>query len=488
MFVSHPRSNGRWSIMAGLGPYLVKRLIQAAITLFVVTSIVWVLFEAMPGDPTDPFYGNPNFNAEDVANMAVAYGLSEKFIEKLHSSDFTSISASEIPNSNANYSYYYKILEFSQDPRALTFNYNTSEFEIGMYVFSNSEKVPIEQIYLKNRSLESGSIPSGYKYAWTPYDQIGRSIQAVGVLPKKYVYVLIEVPGENAPMPQNLEIVMMYVIDTPLYVRYVTFLKDMFTFNFGWSIKNGQPVIDILADRVPRTLLWFGLGTLLVYMVGIPLGTYIAWRRGGAAEGAVVGFSLFFYNMPSFWLGLIFIWIFSYTLGWTPIGGFASQGYTGPGSTCARLGICPGNPLYVVVDYGWHLLLPLFVILLLGMAGIILLQRTSMLETMGEDYILTAKAKGLPEKVVRNKHARRNAMLPIVTAFVLSLSYSIGGAVILEQIFSYYGVGYTYLTALIQQDFFLAGATLFIISLLVIIGNIIADILYGVLDPRVRLQ
>jgi len=223
-------------------------------------------------------------------------------------------------------------------------------------------------------------------------------------------------------------------------------------------------------------------------MIGIALGSYIAWRRGGAAEGAVVGFSLFFYNMPSFWLGLIFIWIFSYTLGWTPIGGFASQGYTGPGSTCARLGICPGNPLYVVVDYGWHLLLPLFVILLLGMAGIILLQRTSMLETMGEDYILTAKAKGLPEKVVRNKHARRNAMLPIVTAFVLSLSYSIGGAVILEQIFSYYGVGYTYLTALIQQDFFLAGATLFIISLLVIIGNIIADILYGVLDPRVRLQ
>ena len=122
------------------------------------------------------------------------------------------------------------------------------------------------------------------------------------------------------------------------------------------------------------------------------------------------------------------------------------------------------------------------------MAGVILLQRTAMLETMGEDYILTAKAKGLPEKVVRNKHAQRNALLPIVTSFVLSLSYAIGGAVILEQIFSYQGVGYTYLQALYTQDFFLAGATLFIISLLVIIGNIIADVLYGILDPRVRLQ
>ena len=472
--------------MAGLGPYIVKRLVQALITLFVVTSIVWVLFEAMPGDPTDPFYGNPNFKADQVADMAVKYGLADKYIDHLTANSFTSVSPSEIPNADTNASYYLKIFDFPKAPRALTFNFNSSKYTLKLYVFSDSKKVDLSKIWLPNSS--EAQVPEGYNYEWTFYNTLGRSIQSVGVLPKEYVYLLVEVEGPNSPMPQGVDITTMYVVDTPLYVRYVTFLRNMFTFQFGWSIKQGQPVIDILKDRVPRTLLWFGLGTILVYMVGIPLGTYIAWRRGGAAEGVVVGFSLFFYNMPSFWLGLIFIWIFSYTLGWTPIGGFASQGYTGPGSTCAVLGICPGNPIYVVVDYGWHLLLPLLVILLLGMAGIILLQRTSMLETMGEDYILTAKAKGLPEKVVRNKHARRNAMLPIVTAFVLSLSYSIGGAVILEQIFSYYGVGYTYLQALLQQDFFLAGAALFIISLLVIIGNIIADILYGFLDPRVRVQ
>ncbi len=471
--------------MAGLGPYVVKRLVQALITLFVVTSIIWVLFEAMPGDPTDPFYGNPNFKADQVADMAVKYGLADKYVEHLGAGDFTQVNPSEIPNAPSNATFYLKIFDFPKKPRAITFNFNSTQFTLKLYVFSNGEKIPLSQIWLEN---ESATVPENYTYKWTLYNTLGRSIQSVGVLPEEYVYLLIEVAGQNTPLPQNLDVTTMYVIDTPLYVRYVTFLRNMFTFQFGWSIKMGQPVIDILKDRVPRTLLWFGLGTILVYLVGIPLGTYIAWKRGGPAEGAVVGFSLFFYNMPSFWLGLIFIWIFSYTLGWTPIGGFASQGYTGPGSTCAVLGVCPGNPFYVIVDYGWHLLLPLLVILLLGMAGIILLQRTSMLETMGEDYILTAKAKGLPEKVVRNKHARRNAMLPIVTAFVLSLSYSIGGAVILEQIFSYYGVGYTYLQALLQQDFFLAGAALFIISLLVIIGNIIADILYGFLDPRVRIQ
>ncbi len=473
--------------MAGLGPYLVKRLIQAAITVFVVTSLIWALFEAMPGDPTDPFYANPNFKAEDVANMAVSFGLADKHIESLTAKDFTAVPTSEIPNSDKNFSYYYKILEFNQRPRAVSMTFNTSQFPYGLYVVSFSEKVPMNQIFLKKSSNEQ--VPSQYKYYWHSYvKSLGHSIQNVGVLPKKYVYILLEIPEKNAQPSPDLKISLLYVVDKPLYERYVYFLKDMFTFNFGKSIVYGQNVSTILAERVPRTLLWFGLGTLITYGIGVPLGTYIAWRRGGAAEGAVVGFSLFFYNMPSFWLGLIFLWIFSYTLGWTPIGKFASQGDTGPGSTCAVLGICPGNPFYVVVDYGWHLILPLTVIVLLGIAGVILLQRTSMLETMGEDYILTAKAKGLPEKVVRNKHARRNAELPIVTSFVLSLAYAIGGAVILEQIFSYYGVGYTYLEALTRQDFFLAGATLFIISLLVILGNILADILYGVLDPRVRLQ
>ncbi len=467
--------------MAGLGPYVVKRLIQAVITLFVVTSIVWALFEAMPGDPTDPFYANPNLNPGDIAKMAVQFGLAEEHHGYLTASDFKLIPNSQLDGADPTCTYYYHLIDFQRHPRAVVFNFNISKYGVSIYIFSSAKKVPVNEISLNEESTA--------KYKWADYSSlVGRAIQTAGVLPKRYTYVLLNFSKQNAQIPQDLNIAMMYVVDTPLYVRYVEFIKDMFTFNFGISIRTNQPVREILADRIPRTLLWFGTATILVYLIGIPIGTYIAWRRGGVAEGVAIGTSLFFYNMPSFWLGLVFIWIFSYTLGWTPIGGYASGNLTGPGSTCAKLGICPGNPIYPIVDYGWHLILPLLVILLLGMAGVILLQRTSMLETMGEDYILTAKAKGLPEKVVRNKHARRNAMLPIVTSFVLAFSYSIGGAVILEQIFSYYGVGYTYLTALTTQDFFLAGASLYIISLLVIIGNIIADILYGFLDPRVRLQ
>ena len=465
--------------MAGLGPYVIKRLIQAVITLFVVTSIVWALFEAMPGDPTDPFYANPNLKPGMVAKMAVQFGLAEQHLEYLSSSNFQPISSSEIEGASPNNTYYYTFIDFHKNPRAISFSFNISKYGVSVYIFSDEKKVPVEEISMKENAT----------YKWADYSSlVGKAVQTAGVLPKRYTYVLLNFSKPNAQFPSDLKIVMLYVTDTPLYVRYIHFVKDMFTFNFGRSIRTNQPVRDILADRIPRTLLWFGTATILTYLIGIPIGTYIAWRRGGIAEGVAIGTSLFFYNMPSFWLGLVFIWIFSYTLGWTPIGGYASGDLTGPGTTCAKLGICPGNPIYPVVDYGWHLLLPLLLIVLLGMAGIILLQRTSMLETMGEDYILTAKAKGLPEKVVRNKHARRNAMLPVVTAFVLSLSTSIGGAVILEQIFSYEGVGYTYLTALTTQDFFLAGASLYIISLLVILGNLIADILYGFLDPRVRLQ
>ncbi len=467
--------------MAGIGPYVVKRLIQAVITLFVVTSIVWALFEAMPGDPTDPFYANPNLSAGEIAKMAVQFGLAEEHHGYLTANDFEPISSSAIEGGDPSCTYYYTILDFKEHPRAVVFNFNISKYGVSIYVFANEKKIPVEEISLKEKTTA--------KYKWADYSSlIGSSIQTAGVLPKKYTYVLLNFSKANAEIPSDLSIALMYVTDTPLYIRYVKFIKDMFTFNFGVSIRTNQPVRQILADRIPRTLLWFGTATILEYLIGIPIGTYIAWKRGGITEGAAISISLFFYNMPSFWLGLVFIWIFSYTLGWTPIGGYASGNLTGPGSTCAKLGICPGNPIYPIVDYGWHLILPLLVIVLLGMAGVILLQRTSMLETMGEDYILTAKAKGLPEKVVRNKHARRNAMLPIVTAFVLSFSYSIGGAVILEQIFSYYGVGYTYLTALTTQDFFLAGASLYIISLLVIVGNVIADIVYGFLDPRVRLQ
>lgn len=271
-------------------------------------------------------------------------------------------------------------------------------------------------------------------------------------------------------------------LNKPYHERYVIFMTNMFTGKFGQSYSEGRPVMDVIADRLPRTLLLFGAETIVVYLFGVMIGSFIGWKRGGAIEGATVVTSLVFYNMPSFWIGLICIWVFSFQLGWFPLGRFS-----GPAETAQHFGISENAWYFTGVDYLWHMALPLIVLVLIGIAGVILLMRTSLLEVMGEDYILTAKAKGLTERQVRTRHANRNAYLPIVTSFTISLALAIGGALILEQIFTYYGLGYTYLSALLRQDHFLAGAILYIISILVILANIMADILYGWLDPRVRM-
>ncbi|TLZ51471.1 MAG: ABC transporter permease [Methanobacteriota archaeon] len=264
-------------------------------------------------------------------------------------------------------------------------------------------------------------------------------------------------------------------LNQPWYVQMGKFLWNMFSFNFGWSSFQGKPVSDVIGEALPRTLFLFGGAVIVEYAIGVVIGQYIAWKRGRVTEGGVVMSSLFFYNMPSFWIGLILLWLFAFTINKFPLGGFADVDAMNAGGLTLA-----GNII-------WHAALPMLALILINAAGTILLMRTSMLEVMGEDYILTAKAKGLPERIVRRRHAARNAYLPVVTSLTISLSFSVGGAIILEQVFSYFGIGYYFLQSVLRHDNFLAGAVLFIISLLVIFGNIIADILYGVLDPRVRI-
>ena len=196
--------------------------------------------------------------------------------------------------------------------------------------------------------------------------------------------------------------------------------------------------------------------------------------------------SLFFYNMPSFWIGLILLWLFAFTLDWFPLRGFSD-----PAWTAAHVGFVagrgPNDVLFQIVDLVMHGAMPMLALVLISAAGTILLMQTSMLEVMGEDFILTARAKGLSERVVRRRHAARNAYLPVITSFTISLAFIVGGAIILEGIFSYFGLGYYFLRSIVNQDQFLAGALLWIIAVLVIFGNIVADVLYGVLDPRVRI-
>ncbi len=275
----------------------------------------------------------------------------------------------------------------------------------------------------------------------------------------------------NIKESQKIYLEQLFGFDKSVTERYFIYMRNMLTFQFGDSFTSAQSVWDLLKDRIPRTLLLFGLSTILAYIIGIYVGALIAWRRGGIADGSTVVLSLTFYNMPSFWIGLIFLVVFASELELFPLTGWRD----------------PTTGLHPIVDVLWHMTLPLVVLLLLQLAGTILLMRTAMLDIIGENYMVTAKAIGLPERTVLFKHGVRNAMLPVVTSFIIAMVFAVSGAVVLENVFTFPGMGALYIDSLLQLDFPVAEATLFIITLMVLLGNFIADIIYGYLDPRVRI-
>jgi peptide/nickel transport system permease protein len=312
---------------------------------------------------------------------------------------------------------------------------------------------------------------------------IGRSIQTVItlIIILTIIFIMFEaLPAKpqdllalnpNIKQAQKDYLEHLFGFDRPPTERYFIYMKNMLTFNFGDSFSSAQSVWTLLEERIPRTLLLFGLATIISYLIGIYVGAYIAWKRGGVADGSAVVVSLVFYNMPSFWIGLIFLVVFASELNWFPLTGWYD----------------PTDKLPYFADVAWHLTLPLVVLVLLNLAGTILLMRTAMLDVIGENYMVTAKAIGLPERKVLFRHGARNAMLPVVTSFIISIVFSVGGAVVLENVFSFPGVGALYIRALGQLDFPVAEATLYIITLFVLVGNFIADLIYGYLDPRVRI-
>lgn len=286
-------------------------------------------------------------------------------------------------------------------------------------------------------------------------------------LPAKAQDLLIINPNITEGQKQHL--IEQFGFDKPVLERYFIYMKNMLTGQFGISFTHAQSVSDMLEERIPRTLLLFGLATILAYLIGIYLGALIAWKRGGVLDGTSVVVSLTFYNMPSFWIGLIFLVVFAAELNLFPLTGWYDPTYN------------MGRWLNIA----WHMTLPLVVLLLLELAGTILLMRTAMLDIIGENYMVTAKAIGLPERTVLFRHGARNAMLPVVTSFIMSIVFAVSGAVVLENVFSFPGMGALYIEALTQLDFPTAQACIYIITLLVLVGNFVADMIYGYLDPRV---
>ncbi len=266
-----------------------------------------------------------------------------------------------------------------------------------------------------------------------------------------------------------------------LPVRYVKWLAALFTGDFGYSFSLGRPVAGVIASLLPNTLLLSGCALVLSFLAGIALGVVQAVRHRTPVDSVLGVTLLFFYSMPSFWLALMLMLVFSVFARsvwhwpvWFPVSGPTSVDYVAMG---------PGARL---LDRAWHLVLPVLSLTLVLTAGVARFVRTSMLEVVRQDYVRTARAKGLPERTVVLKHALRNALIPVVTLGGLYIPLLFGGTVFIESVFAWPGMGKAIVDAINTRDYPLVMATSFIFAALVVAGNLLADILYAVVDPRIR--
>jgi peptide/nickel transport system permease protein len=266
-----------------------------------------------------------------------------------------------------------------------------------------------------------------------------------------------------------------YCLDRPIAAQYVCYLRSVASGDLGYSISHARPVRDILIDYVPRTLELMSLGMLASFVLGIALGVLQARRRGAFADWGSRGISLFFYSMPDFWLALMLALIFAYWLPIFPISGIED------------VINAPTNSWWQhVADHLHHLVLPVATLTLMTCAGIARFQRAAMLDAMHLDFVVTARAKGVSENGIVRHHVLRNALLPIITLAGLTLPLLLGGALLVELVFSWPGMGWVTAMAVGSRDYALVTSSVLITSALVVAGTIVADLLYALADPRVR--
>ena len=268
----------------------------------------------------------------------------------------------------------------------------------------------------------------------------------------------------------------LYGADQPFYKQYATWLKKFITLDFGEAFADGRKVKDKILERLPITLTINLLSLGLVLLIAIPIGIMSATRQYSFIDRFTTVFVFVGFSTPSFWLALLLIYMLGVQWGLLPISGIQSLD-TSSLTLWGRIS-----------DWGWHLILPVFVSAFGGLAGFSRYIRNNMLEVLRQDYIRTAWAKGLPEKIIIYKHALRNALMPVITILGLALPGLIGGSAIMEQVFGIPGMGQLMFQAVLSRDYNLAMGILVPAAFLTMLGNFLADIAYAFTDPRVRLR
>lgn len=258
-------------------------------------------------------------------------------------------------------------------------------------------------------------------------------------------------------------------LEGPVWERYGTWLTGIVQGEWGYSVVTGRPVLEEISTRVGPTALLMGTSLVVALFVGIPGGVFAAYKQHSMLDHATTGFSLVMISTPSFVTGLILIYLFALNLGWFPAGGMTTVGTDGG-----------------LTDQLRHLVLPSTVLGFVFGSEILRYVRASMLDVLNQDYVMTARSKGLREKTVVGIHAFRNALLPLITLMGLLLPFMIVGAVVTEEVFAWPGMGRLVVRAALQQDPSLMMGIMLVLALAVMVGNLMADVAYGIADPRVR--
>jgi len=283
--------------------------------------------------------------------------------------------------------------------------------------------------------------------------------------------------GRARTPEQVQEIVDKYGLDDPLPQQFLIYLKDIVTLDFGDSYEYSQPVRELMLDRLWPTVALVGISTILSIVIGLWIGTIAAWNRGHKFDKISTTGTITLYSMPEWWLGLILFSVFATGIGPMP--------RLFPIGKLITTGVDPWS-LDGVIDQAWHLVLPVTTLTLAYLAEYALVMRSALLDEMGEDYLRTARAKGLRDVIVRRRHASRNALLPVVTLVSLNLGFIVSGAITVETVFSIPGLGLLTTDALRIPDVPMLQGTFFVFSAAVVIANLVSNLLYGLLDPRVR--
>ena len=276
--------------------------------------------------------------------------------------------------------------------------------------------------------------------------------------------------------PQDYErLRKLYGLDDPIYVQYWKWLWQLIQLNPGYSREYGQPVIEIIVPALKNTLVLTVIAVIIGKAVAILLGIFSAVRQYSIGDYLLTALTFIAYSIPAFWLGLMMIIAFSVKLGWFPTSGIVNPD------------IAPGT-WEATVDWIKHLVLPVTVLATSEIIQVQRFMRSSLLEVLRQDYLTTARAKGLSERAVIGRHALKNALIPVVTIIAITMPRVIGGSTVVETVFAYPGMGRLLFTSIMGNDYVVAMTVVMIIAVTVIFFNLLADILYGWLDPRIRYQ